>query len=158
MKISQSDDKTPMMERRRFIRHPVCFPLSYRTLEKNASRDDDRVSTTVNLGLGGLMFLAKEPVGVNAKIVVKMPFQDKVFNVRGKVVRCEKSKAEQLYDIGVSFYMLSDAFKAKLIEQMYRISEFRDLLSIQQGKEVQLEEASKEWIKKYSKRFKTLYW
>jgi hypothetical protein len=87
-----------------------------------------------------------------------MPFQNKVFNVRAKVVHCDKSAETSLYNIGASFHRLSAAYKVKLIEQLYLISEFRDLRSIQLGREVTLEKASKEWIKRYSERFKRLYW
>jgi hypothetical protein len=87
-----------------------------------------------------------------------MPFEDKVFNVLAKVVHCNKSLDTSLYNVGVSFHRIHDAFKVKLIEQLYLISEYRDLRSIQLGREVSLEEASKEWIRRYSERFRRLYW
>ncbi len=90
--------------------------------------------------------------------MLKMPFQNKVFNVRAKVVRCEKSPETKLYNIGASFHRLSAAYKVKLIEQLYLISEFRDLRSVQLGREITLERASREWINRYSERFKKLYW
>lgn len=108
--------------------------------------------------MGGLLFLTKKPVENNSIIAIKMPFQTKTFNVKAKVVHCDRSEEPKLYNVGVSFYRLSDAFKVKLIEQLYLISEFRDLWSVQLGREVTLEEASREWIKRYSKRFKRLYW
>ena len=152
-------DGIPINERRHFIRHPLCFPLSYKIVERGAPKEGaEKQSTTINIGMGGLLFAAKHPVDKDASIVVKMPFQDKAFNVRAKVVHCVQSPETKLYNIGVSFFRLNDAFKVKLIEQIYLISEFRDLKSIQLGREVTLEEASKEWIKRYSKRFRRLYW
>ncbi len=158
MKALRVDHKFQILERRRFIRHSLCFPLTYRTIDKKSFPVRDNQLTTVNMGLGGLMFASRQPAEVNSRILIKMPFQNRVFNVKAKVVRCEKDDKAKLYNIGASFYMLTDAFKAKLIEQLYRISEFRDLMSMQQGKEVLLEDASREWIKRYSKRFKKLYW
>lgn len=152
-------DKMQMTERRRFIRHPLCFPLIYKVADKSAARKTREVqSTTINISQGGLLFSGKHPVKVGSLILMKMPFQDKVFNVRAKVARCEKSGDTKFYNIGVYFYRLTDAFKVKLIEQIYLISEFRDLWSMQLGREVLLEEASREWIKRYSERFKRLYW
>jgi RNase P/RNase MRP subunit p30 len=87
-----------------------------------------------------------------------MPFEDKVFKVMAKVVHCNKSLDTNLFNVGVSFYRLRDAFKVKLIEQLYLISEYRDLRSVQLGREVSLEEASREWIRRYSERFRRLYW
>jgi hypothetical protein len=87
-----------------------------------------------------------------------MPFQDKVFNVKVRVVHCDKNPETKLYNIGAAFHRLSAAYKVKLIEQLYLISEFRDLRSIQLGREISLEKASEEWVKRYSARFRKLYW
>jgi hypothetical protein len=108
--------------------------------------------------MGGLLFAARRPVSKGVTILIKMPFENKLFNVKAKVVYCEKRLETKLHNIGVRFYRLKDVFKVKLIEQFYLISEFRDLMSIQLGKEVSLEEASREWIKRYSARFRRLYW
>jgi len=148
-----------MQDRRRFIRHPLCFPLRYRVTGKGetASGRETR-SSTINISIGGLMFSAKKPVDKGKLINIRMPFQDKVFNVKAKVVHCESAGDKKLYNVGVCFYRMNDAFKVKLIEQLYLIAEFRDLWSIQLGREVSLEEASKEWIRRYSRRFERLYW
>lgn len=146
-------------ERRRFIRHPLCFPLSYKVIEKVKPCDaKESASKTINVSMGGLLFAAKRLVGMGSTIMVKMPFAEKIFNVKARVVHCKKSPETKLYNIGVKFYRLNDAFKVKLVEQIYLISEYRDLVSMQRGKEVSLEQASKEWIKRYSDRFSKLYW
>ncbi len=152
-------NKIPLEERRRFIRHPVCFPLAYSIVSEGAKSNiiGERTST-VDVGIGGLLFPAKKPVKSGVKILIRMPFQDKVFNVMAKVVHCEKSRESKFYNLGVSFCGINDAFKTKLIEQLYLISEFRDLWSLQLGKEISLEDASREWIKRYSERFSRMYW
>jgi hypothetical protein len=154
-----SNNDLPMKERRRFIRHPVCFPLKYKVVSKHdKGYGKEMASTTVNMSQGGLLFTAQRRVKTDVVIQIKMPFQDKIFNVKAKVAHCEKSAETKFYNIGVYFYRFADAFKVKLIEQMYLISEYRDLRSMQLGREVSLEEASREWIKRYSERFKRLYW
>ena len=146
-------------EKRKFIRHPLCFPLSYKIVDKGAhSSGKESRSNTLNISIGGLLFAAKRPVETGSIIIVKMPFENKVFNIRARVVRCDKNPETKLNNIGVRFYRTNDAFKVKLVEQIYLISEYRDLKSMQTGKEVSLEEASREWIKKYSERFKRMYW
>jgi len=150
-----------LLEKRHFIRHPLNFPLEYAILKPSDPKDsgiDPERSTTINISQGGLLFAGKRPVKINSIIKIRMPFQDKIFNVRAKVVHCNKSLDTKLHNIGVCFYRISDAFKVKLIEQVYLISEYRDLRSIQLGRDISLEEASKEWIKRYSERFKRLYW
>ena len=152
----------PITERRRFIRHPLCFPLSFKVIEHGphgaVKEGKERKSSSINLSMGGLLFAAKNPVKLNAVIMIKLPFQDKVFNVRAKVVHCDRNAETKLYNIGASFHRLSAAYKVKLVEQLYLISEFRDLKSVELGKDISLERASREWIKRYSARFRRLYW
>jgi len=146
-------------ERRHFIRHPMCFPLRYKMIKKGPDKKvREGRSTTINISRGGLLFSAKHSVDVNSLIMVQIPFEDKMFNVKAKVVHCVKPADSKLYNVGVCFLRFNEAFKVKLIEQMYLISEYRDLRSLQLGKELSLQEASKEWIKRYSKRFQRLYW
>jgi c-di-GMP-binding flagellar brake protein YcgR len=156
---SEIPEKFQNSERRHFIRHPLCFPLEYKIITKAAKKADKELKAdTINVSRGGLLFSAKKPVDVDAVICVKMPFRDKIFKVRAKVVHCQKNLETKLYNIGVCFHRFGDAFKIKLIEQMYLILEYRDLRSLQLGREMSLQTASKEWIKRYSERFKRLYW
>ena len=45
-----------------------------------------------------------------------------------------------------------------MIEQIYMISQYRDLLSLEAGTYVSMEEASRRWIERYSERFGQMYW
>jgi len=150
----------PTDERRRFIRHPLSIPISYKIVKKtqNAIKEKGLPAVTANVSMGGLLFSTKHPVKVGSLIVIKLPFKDKIFNVQSKVVHCVKSPETKLYNVGSSFYRFTDAFKTKLVEQIYLIAEYRDLRSIQLGREISLEEASREWIERYAERFKRLYW
>lgn len=146
-------------ERRRFIRHPVCFPLTFKIIPENTKLNiSEEKTSTINISIGGLLFPARKPARPGVKILIKIPFQDKIFNIKAKVAHCEKSPESKLYNLGVNFYRINDAFKTRLIEQLYLISEFRDLRSMQLGREVSLEDASREWIKRYSERFSRMYW
>jgi len=148
-----------IIERRHFIRHPLSLPLVYKVINPGLgqSREDLRAQTS-NVSVGGLLFPGKHSVQPNSMIAIKMPFEDKVFNIKAKVIRCINNPETKLYDIAVSFFRFHEAFKAKMIEQIYLISEYRDLLILQSGKEVSLAEASRKWVKRYSERFKRLYW
>ena len=152
------------LERRHYIRHPLNLPLEFKVLKKTSgnvyAEGEGKAERTaaINVSQGGLLFSSKKQVEPDSRIIIRMPFQDKAFNVRARVVHCDRSKDTKLYYVGVCFERFSDAFKVKLIEQIYLICEYRDLRSIQLGKDVSLEEASKEWIKRYSDRFRRLYW
>lgn len=148
-------EKKRVQEKRRFIRHPICLPLKIR---KERAAKDLLSSETLNVSMGGLLFLSSTEVAVDAVISVTLPFKDKIFKIRGKVVRCEKDLDSRLYNIGIEFLKISDAFKVRLVEQLHLIEEYRCLRSIQLNRDVNLPEASREWIKRYSEQFKKLYW
>ena len=144
-----------MKERRHFIRHPICYPLEF----EHASNKMGEKTKTLNVSEGGLLFLSKHPLKESEIIILKMPVQDKVFRVKAKVMHVTKdSENKDLFNVGVSFYRYSDAFKVKLVEQLYLIDEYRMLRSLQLGHELSMQKASEEWIKRYSKRFARLYW
>ena len=155
----KAPDHLQIIERRHFIRHPLSLPLVYKVIKRMKDPGwKDLRSETINVSVGGLLFPAKHSVEPNSMIEIKMPFENKTFNFKAKVIRCVNNPETKLYDIAVSFFRLHEAFKAKMIEQIYLISEYRDLLNLQLSKEISLEEASRKWIKRYSERFKRLYW
>ena len=148
-----------VQDKRRFIRHAMCFPLTYKVLKKvDLEKIKETTSETINISRDGLLFSAAKSVNPDAVIEVQLPFRDKMFTVKAQVVHCTPVPDSQYYNIGICFKNFNDAFKVKLIEQLYLISEYRDLREIQLGREISLQEASKDWIKRYSKRFQKLYW
>lgn len=148
-----------IIERRHFIRHPLSLPLTYKIIKPECDKKQKNIqSETSDVSMGGLLFPAKHSVEPDSMIAIKMPFENKMFNIKAKVIRCVNNPETKFYDIAVSFLRFQESFKAKMIEQIYLISEYRDLLSLQLGQEVPLEEASRKWIKRYSERFKRLYW
>ena len=144
-----------MKERRQFVRHPICYPLEFEYAPKKIRER----SHSVNISEGGLLFLSKHLVRCGKIIILKIPIQNKLFKVKARVMHIRPdAENPKLYDIGVSFYRYSDAFKVKLIEQIYLIDEYRALRSVQLNREVSFKEASEEWIKRYSKKFDRLFW
>ena len=146
--------KMPDKEQRKFIRHLLVSPLEFQV-------EDDSVierTTTKNVSEGGLMFNSKKHVDPGVIIKIRMPLYDKVFKIKATVVFSKQDIQTGLFSIGVSFVNYADAFKVKLIEQIYLIEEYRVLRSLQLGRDLSLKEASEEWIKRYSERFKKLYW
>lgn len=145
-------------EKRRYLRHPMCFPLTFAIVKNSFKKSPREKSESKNVSRGGLLFSAKKEAGKGSLIEIAIPFQDKIFKVRAKVVHCGKNTDTNLYDIGAEFMSTKTAFKVKLIEQMYLISEYRDLRSVQLGRELSLQEASREWVERYAKRFNRFFW
>jgi len=151
--------KQKAAENRHFIRHPMKFPLEYHVIKRMKTIDAESVSSaTINISRGGLLFPAKEPIEINSLIDIKMAFKNKAYSVKAKVVYCTRSYEKKFYNIGVHFQGVHDAFAVRLIEQMYLISEWRQLRSIQLGKDISLQQASQEWIRRFAKGFQKRYW
>ena len=150
-----SKKNEPFEEKRKFIRHPVCIPLEFQRIKEGKRK---LKAETVNLSLGGLLFLSRSKIAVGTEIIVSLPFRDKVFHIHGRVMRCETEGHSKLYSVGIEFLRVSDAFKVKLVEQLHLIDEYRCLRCIQLNRDVTLKEASQEWIRKYSEQFRKLYW
>lgn len=144
-----------LKERRRFIRHPICYPLEF----EYAPRRILERSRTVDVSEGGLLFLSRRQLQAGKTIILKLPLQNKLFKVRAKVVHVNQDKENpKLYNVGVSFYRHSDAFEVKLVEQIYLMDEYRALRSLQLGRDITFKEASLEWVKKYAKKFDEMFW
>ena len=141
-------------ERRKFIRHLFVNPLEYRITEDEGFEN----SETIDISEGGLMFMVKREVSTGSRIDIQIPLYEKTFFIKAQVVHVSKDIETGLFKVGVSFCSYSDAFKAKLIEQIYLIEEYRVLRSLQLGRDISLQEASREWIELYSRKFKELYW
>lgn len=166
--IKKPGKSLPIDERRRFIRHQMCFPLNYKVIEEPSTANAAKAlpekprkkkpSKSIDISIGGILFSAKRSVKPGSLIMIELPFQDKIFNLRALVAHCTKNKETKLYNIGAAFQRLSAAYKIKLVEQLCLISEFRDIRSIELGRQISLEKASREWIKRYSDRFHRLYW
>ncbi|MBF0490335.1 MAG: PilZ domain-containing protein [Candidatus Omnitrophica bacterium] len=147
------------IEHRRFIRHPLRLPLAFVIIKSADKMDQQEMrSETINVSLGGLLFPSEKSVLPESIILIKMPIENKVFNVRAKVVRCVKIPKKKLYDIAVRFSRPQEAFKVKMIEQISLIAQYRESVIKQSGKDISMEEASRQWIQKYSERFSRLYW
>ncbi|MFC1549147.1 PilZ domain-containing protein [Candidatus Omnitrophota bacterium] len=147
-------ENIPPKDRRRFIRHLLVNPLEFKVQDS----EQFEKTKTVDVSEGGLLFLSKKKVESGMFIQLQMPLYDKVFMIKAKVVHSEPDEDSGLQRVGVAFVSYADAFKVKLIEQIYLIEEYRVLRSLQIGKDMTLQEASKEWIKRYSERFEKLYW
>src|SRR5438046_10197916 len=105
-------------ECRHFIRHPMCFPIFYKMI-KTTKKDDsnegnlsqENKSKTINISLGGLLFTGKKLVDPGSRLIIQMPFENKIFNVRAKTVRCVTKPKTKLYKIAVCFNRPQEAIK-----------------------------------------------
>ena len=78
------------------------------------------------------------------------------FLLDGMVVMCEDSDYGY-YNIAVSFKRPDEALKARMMEQLVRIEEFKDRLEKRYNVKCDFAGVAKEWIKRYARFFTKRY-
>ena len=113
--------------------------------------DDDSDDTLTNVSIGGLSFISSQAIEAGQKVSVCIPILQQDNYLAGTVVWCEKSKNG--YEIGLEFEGKKDVFRLRMIEQICHIEHYRKEIKIVEGRELNSEEAAKEWISRYAGNF-----
>jgi len=139
---------------RKFIRHPVGVPIEV-TLDWAEDENDETVDQTItNVSLGGLAFVSHKPLELLERVRICIPVLNEENYLVGNVVWCEKAGSG--YEIGIEFEKSRDAFRLRMIEQICHIEHYRKEIAEQEGRELNPQEAAKEWIAKYAGEFPAL--
>lgn len=132
---------------RQFMRHPANI-----TIEVSAGSELDRAARcSHNVGLGGLAFQSDRPLAKGTVIELRIPIVRPPFETRARVVWCRASEGG--YDLGVEFLDPNDAFRARMVEQICHIEDYRAGVYRSEGRELTVEQAAMEWIGKYASEF-----
>ena len=139
---------------RKFIRHPAGVPIQV-TLDWAEDENDETVDQTItNVSLGGLAFISHKPLELLERVRVCIPVLNQDNFLVGNVVWCEKSGSG--YEIGIEFEKSKDVYRLRMIEQICHIEHYRNEVSRVEGRELDTQEAAKEWITKYAGDFPAL--
>lgn len=139
---------------RKFIRHPAGVPIEV-TLDWAEDENDETVDQTItNVSLGGLAFVSHKPLELLERVRICIPVLNEENYLVGNVVWCEKAGSG--YEIGIEFEKSRDAFRLRMIEQICHIEHYRKEIAEQEGRELNPQEAAKEWIAKYAGEFPAL--
>ncbi|MGZ8996208.1 MAG: PilZ domain-containing protein [Rhodospirillales bacterium] len=132
---------------RQFMRHPANI-----TIEVTAGSELDHATRhSRNVGLGGLAFHSDRPLAREIIIELRIPLVRPPFETKARVVWCRVSDAG--YDMGVEFLDPNDAFRARMVEQICHIEDYRNGVYRSEGRELTTEQAAMEWIGKYASQF-----
>jgi len=131
---------------RTFIRHPLDMPIEVRP-----TSGPQETGALINLSLGGLAFQSRAPYPTGYDVELHICCCDPPASVTGRVAWCEPEG--NLYDIGVAFHNPADAYKMRMVEQACHIQQYRLDRVIEEGRYMTLDEAAREWISKYARRF-----
>jgi len=142
-------------EKRKFIRHPLSYPLRTRVLsEKNGKLVVK--SSAENIGAGGLLFRSSVAMNREAEVEINLTVEGRNFLLDGTVVRCDPDENGN-YNVAVSFKRQDEALKVRMMEQIVRIEEFKNRLERRCKKKIDFAWVAKQWIKRYSKGFAEHY-
>ena len=142
-----------LQDQRRFYRHPIKCPIQVR---EAAEHPAERLES-VNISEGGLCFFSEHSLVPKTSVEVDIPIREKSFHIRARVVYSHEDAQTSLYKTGVTFEDTDSLFKAKLAEEILAIEKFREALVRLEGREVSEEEAARQWITKYAKKFGDLF-
>ena len=135
--------------RRKFIRHPAEIPIdiSYSSNQTSLTRE------THNISCGGLSFKTDQPVPLYQIIMLSIRITKPYFEEPAQVVWCKENPDG--YEIGVEFMAEDAAFRAKMVEQVCHIEQYRKEREALDGKLLTSQEAALEWIDKFAADFST---
>ena len=139
---------------RKFIRHPSGVPIQV-TLDFAEDENDDTVDQTmINVSLSGLAFISQKPLELLERVRICIPVLNQDNYLVGNVVWCEKVGGG--YEIGIEFEKSKDVFRLRMIEQICHIEHYRKEVEESEGRELNAQEAAKEWISKFAGEFPAL--
>jgi len=133
--------------RRRFIRHTVGVPIEVRPVAGASARKLE----SVNVSEGGISFISDVDYPLGSVIELRIPEVDPPFQAPARVVWT--SPEEGRFCIGVGFLDPTDAFRARMVEQVCSIERYRREVEASEGRVLTPADAAAEWITRYAGRF-----
>ena len=138
------------LKTRHYIRHPVDIPITVQTVSESAT------ANTHNVSIGGLCFLSFKPIKIGSEVRVEINSVTPQFNATCEVAWCKRRKADEAepsYEVGIKFISNDEAYRARMVQQVCHIEQFRRELSEQENRHVSRDEAAKLWIEQHAADF-----
>ena len=136
-----------MVDHRKFIRHPSDIPIEF----SPADGSQTTLGQAQDVSFGGLAFHADHCPAPGTIIDLRIPTVSPPFETRGRVVWCRC--AGERYEVGVRFLESTDAFKARMVEQICHIEQYKRDVLAREGRRLSGAAAAREWIEKYAAKF-----
>jgi PilZ domain len=133
---------------RQFIRHPIDVPVEIGLGELGPPSSFH----THDISLGGLAVRASCAVEAGRIIEIGIGCVQPPFSAHARVAWCRPHSLSG-YELGVTFLDADDAFRARMVEQLCHIEDYRRSVQRTEGREIDIEEAAQEWIDKYAATF-----
>lgn len=138
-------------ERRQYIRHPSNIPITYSTI--TGMQETHEKHLLHNISLGGVCFETSEYLERGTLIVIRIALVQSIFEESAIVAWSRKMNDH--YEVGVQFQDKDSRFRARMVEQLCHIEQYRRNVFVQEGRSLSGEDAAREWITKYAAQFPT---
>jgi len=132
---------------RSFIRHPTNVPIDFQREELVIEGNE----YLKNVSIGGLAFNSKLKIDVGSVIRIKIPLVQPIFQALGRVTWCRPENGH--FEIGLEFLDEKDSFRARMVEQICHIEDYKQKVLKNEGRQLSGEEAASEWIQRYAVEF-----
>jgi len=132
---------------RSFIRHPSSIPIDFQ-LEELVTNGSDYLK---NVSHGGLAFHSTVKLEAGTTIRINIPLVSPVFQAIGKVTWCHPLHGT--FEIGIQFLDDDDSFRARMVEQICHIEQYKQEAFEKDGRQLSGEQAAVEWIQKFASDF-----
>ena len=136
-----------MVKERRYIRHPANIPIQV----GRAPHGGGRRPTAYDISHGGLAFRTDRCYDAGEIVSLSIPTVDPPFELQARVAWCRPINGD--YQTGVEFLGASDAFRARMVEQVCHIEEYQRQVKAKEGRELSGDEAAREWIARFGEHF-----
>ncbi len=134
---------------RSFIRHDTDLPIEVKVESHSPSSEALR-----NVSQGGLSFRHSAALPIGAEVRVAITVAGPGFEAPCRVVWCQPEG--EAWQVGVVFVDPDDVFRARMIEQVGQIEQYREEERQRSGRQLSGQEAALEWIGKFAAGFPRL--
>lgn len=124
-------------QRRRYIRHPSDVPITYELIGQPVFR----AAPLKNISLGGVCCRR----GAWRRGLAPFPHRSRAPSLlaQGRVVWCHARPG--YYEIGLQFLDADTGFRARMVEQICHIEQYKRLTLEQEGRQISSEAAAQEY-------------
>jgi hypothetical protein len=129
------------------MRHPTGLPI----VVNRCDRPSFVKAQTRNVSHGGLAFTSDVGIELGTTVELRIPCVQPHFEARARVVWCSPRSVG--FDLGVEFLDADEAFRARMVEQVCHIENYRNDVFRREGRRLSDDEAAGEWIERYAEDF-----
>lgn len=135
---------------REFLRHPSNIPIDVRVVSERVEQVEEHANTR-DVSMAGLCCLVDHEIPCGSDVEFRVPLLSEEYVGRGTVVWCRPGR--EGYQLGIEFSRQDDVFRVKMVEQLCQIEAYRREIRACDGRELDGEQAAREWIKRFADDF-----